>query len=349
MEKPDAQACYPATNTTCHTHTGLDVACFLSIDYAQESQPLDWIRVEGNQFVNESGETIVFRGVNIKDPHRLAQQDRWRRSHFEEARKWGANVIRLPVHPDSWRERGEAEYVKLLDLGVQWARELGLYLILDWHSIGNLHEEKFQNRSYITTVEETHDFWRAMSQHYANEPVVAMYELYNEPTVSGQQFGKCSWPVWKQMNEQMIQLIRKHHPRAVILVAGFDWAYDLTPIRDNPIDATGIAYVSHPYPEKRKMPWEPQWERDWGYVAKKYPVVLSEIGFALPSEKGAHMPVRNDERYGKALLAFAAERGVSWVVWCFDPDWAPFMFSDWNYTPTRQGVFFKKALQAANK
>ena len=34
----------------------------------------------------------------------------------------------------------------LLDQAVDWANELGLYLILDWHSIGNLKEEKFQHR-----------------------------------------------------------------------------------------------------------------------------------------------------------------------------------------------------------
>jgi len=29
----------------------------------------------------------------------------------------------------------------------------------------------------------------------------------------------------------------------------------------------------------------------------------------------------------------------------FDPNWAPMMFSDWDYTPTRQGRYFKKVMQ----
>jgi hypothetical protein len=32
-----------------------------------------------------------------------------------------------------------------------------------------------------------------MSKKYAKEPVIATYELYNEPTVSGERFGTCSW------------------------------------------------------------------------------------------------------------------------------------------------------------
>jgi hypothetical protein len=146
------------------------------------------------------------------------------------------------------------------------------------------------------------------------------------------------------MNEEMIRIIREKHAKSVILVAGFNWAYDLMPVKDHPVDAPGIAYVSHPYPEKRKAPWEDQWEADWGFVADSYPVILTEIGFALPDEPGAHIPVNGDERYGKALVEYTAEKGISWVVWCFDPDWPPHMFLDWDYTPTRQGSFFRKVM-----
>jgi endoglucanase len=305
---------------------------------------MEWITVSGNHFENQSGDTLVFRGVNIRDPHDLANNGHWTRAHFQEAKEWGANVIRLPIHPAAWRERGEEAYLQLLDLAVVWANELDLYLILDWHSIGNLKEGKFQHDDYFTTVEETHAFWNTVSSRYADEPAVAMYELFNEPTVSGDQFGDCSWEEWKEMNEAMIGIIRKNHPGSVILVAGFNWAYDLVPVKDDPIDAEGIAYVSHPYPQKREVPWEPQWEEDWGYVAEKYPVILTEIGFALSEEEGVHVPVEGDEIYGNALVKFTAERGISWLVWCFDPDWSPYMFTDWNYTPTRQGAFFRKVL-----
>lgn len=315
--------------------------------YTQNEKPVEWISVEGNRFVNESGETRIFQGVNIRDPHNLAKDGRWEKAHFEEAKKWGANVIRLPIHPGAWRERGEASYLQLIDQAVTWARELGLYLILDWHSIGNLKEEKFQNKMYITTLEETHSFWNTVSRRYVDEPVVAMYELYNEPTISGDRFGEMTWSEWKQINEEMIRIIRGNHPKAVILVAGFNWAYDLMPIKNDPVNASGIAYVSHPYPEKRKAPWESQWEEDWGFVAEKYPVILTEIGFALPEERGVHIPVHGDETYGNALVDFTAERGISWVAWCFSSKWSPYMFTDWNYTPTRQGTFFKKVMTGA--
>ena len=66
---------------------------------AETMTSLEWICVQGNRFVSESGETVIFRGVNIRDPHELAGQGHWTRSHFAEAKHWGANVIRLPIHP----------------------------------------------------------------------------------------------------------------------------------------------------------------------------------------------------------------------------------------------------------
>ena len=77
----------------------------------------------------------------------------------------------------------------------------------------------------------------------------------------------------------MIGIIRAHGATTVPLVGGFNWAYDLKPVATDPINAEGIGYVSHPYPMKRNKPWEKQWTEDWGFVAEKYPLILTEIGF----------------------------------------------------------------------
>lgn len=307
---------------------------------AHGQQKLEKVTVQGNKFISESGKTMLFQGVNIRDPHQLEKEGKWTIEHFKMAKSWGADLIRLPVHPGAWRERGEKEYLGLLDEAVVWAKKLEMYLIIDWHSIGNLSLEKYQNPMYNTTVKETYDFWNTISKHFAGEPIIAMYELFNEPTISGPQFGNMTWATWKKMNEEMIDIIRKNDTKTVVLVAGFNWAYDLTQVKDEPIDRANIAYVSHPYPEKRKQPWEGQWEADWGFVAKKYPMILTEIGFALPEEKGVHVPVHGDETYGNALVDFCNERGISWVAWCFDNRWSPLMYTG-DYVPTRQGAFFK--------
>lgn len=77
-------------------------------------------------------------------------------------------------------------------------------------------------------------------------------------------------------------------------------------------------------------------------------MILTEIGFCGADEKGAHVPVISDESYGDAITKYCADKGISYTVWCFDPQWAPMLISDWNFTLTRQGRYFKKALQKSN-
>jgi hypothetical protein len=288
---------------------------------------------------------MVFRGLNTSDPYKLNRDGKWNRRYFEAMKSWGANVVRFPVHPVNWRALGKADYLKLLDQGVQWATELDMYVIIDWHVIGNLRSELFQNPMYETTRKETFEFWQTISDHYKDNTTVAFLELFNEPTVYNGRLGTCTWAQWKHFNEEMITIIRAHGSKAIPLVAGFNWAYDLTEAGADPIKAEGIAYVSHPYPQKRNKPWEDQWTKDWGFMAEKYPLFLTEIGFCGPEDQGAHIPVISDESYGDAITRYCRERDISYVVWVFDMNWSPMLISDWNFTPTRQGRYFKKALQ----
>ena len=310
--------------------------------YAQTT--LDFVKVQGNQFINEAGETIIFKGVNIADPAKLVKDEKWSKHHFEMTKKWGANLVRLPVHPRAWRETGEEAYLELLDQAVSWAKELNLYLIIDWHSIGNLRAGLYQHPRYYTTQQETLNFWKTIAERYTNNPVIAFYEIFNEPTTFNGKLGQISWEEWKAINEEIIDLIYAYDTTVIPLVTGFNWGYDLSPIRTAPIDRTGIGYVSHPYPQKVKPPYEEKWEDGWGYVADTYPLICTEFGFMAAQDKGAHIPCISDESYGTAIINYFHKKGISYTVWCFDPDWTPSMISDWNYTPTRQGTFFREAL-----
>jgi len=305
---------------------------------------LDTLRVEGNAFVNEAGERVVLRGLSVADPDKLERDGQWSRRLFETVAAWGADVVRLPVHPVAWRGRGEAGYFELLDQAVAWATELELYLMIDWHSIGNLATELFQHPMYDTTRRETLNFWRSVAARYRGVPTVAFYEIFNEPTTFNGRLGKASWEDWKRFNEEVIGILFAHDREVIPLVAGFDWAYDLTPVGQAPIEIEGIGYVSHPYPQKVEPPFEEKWERDFGFVADRYPVFVTEFGFLEGADPERHVPVVSSDGYPERILAYLAARGISWAAWCFDPEWGPQLISDWSYTPTASGDFFRKAM-----
>ena len=321
------------------------IFCLLFFDLSISQAPApSRISVSGNKFVNEGNQPVQFKGYSSSDPDKLVYNGHWNKPFFEELKNWGANIVRFPVHPSAWRKHGKANYQTLLDQGIQYARESGLYVIIDWHSIGNLKSELFQSDNYETTMKETFEFWRAMAIRYKDNPTVVFFELFNEPTVARGQMGVCTWEEWKKINEEIIAVIRGNGAKTVPLVAGFNWAYDLTDAGKSPINADGIGYVSHPYPMKREKPWEDKWTADWGFMAEKYPLILTEIGFCGADDVGAHVPVISDESYGDAMMAYCKNKNISFVCWVFDPHWAPRMFSDWNFTPSRQGKYWKTAL-----
>ncbi len=305
-----------------------------------DKKVLPLVMVKGNKFVNEKGDTLLFRGLAIADPDKVEGQGHWNKQLFEEAREMGATVVRLPVHPVAWRERTPAKYLELLDQAVKWCTELGMYVMIDWHSIGNLGMELFQNPMYNTSKQETYEFWRTIAIHFRGHNTVAFYEIFNEPTIFRGQLGTMSWAEWKDINEKIIHLVRAYDTEPIPLVAGLDWAYDLSPLRDDPINAEGIAYVSHPYEHKRKEPWEPKWEENFGFASDSYPVIVTEFGFGIRPGQSL-----TPDHYAYKIVDYLESKGISWVCWCFDPEWGPRMLKSWdNFELNESGEYFKRAM-----
>jgi endoglucanase len=338
-------ACVPSTAPTPAVDgaaAAIDAAALAPFDAARLARPQSAIRVEGHRFLNEAGAVVIFQGVNIEDPDDLELNGHWNRGLFEAIAAWNANVVRIPVHPPRFRRRGAQHYFELLDQAVLWANELDLYLIMDWHSIGNLLKGRFQDAQYDTSEEETVRFWRSVASRYHEVPTVALYELFNEPTFGPKgRLGSTSWTDWKGANERLIDVIRERNPGSIALVAGFDWAYDLRPVAEAPIERPGVAYVSHPYPGKTRPPYPASWDQTFGFVAERYPLIATEIGYMPPDARGAHSPAIDTGTYGTEITDYLAKKGASWVAWCFHPDWGPQLIRDWSYTPTDAGALFR--------
>lgn len=306
-----------------------------------DSKKLSLITAKENKFVNSKGDTVLFRGLSISDPDKIENQGYWNKNHFVKVKEMGTMLVRIPVHPVAWRERTPAGYLKLLDEAVGWCTELGIYIIIDWHTIGNLKMELFQDPMYNTTQRETFEFWRTIAGHFRGNNTVAFYELFNEPTLYRGELGTMTWSEWKKLNEEMIDLIHAFDKETIPLVAGFDWAYDLTPLSIEPIRAEGIGYVTHPYPHKRTEPYEPKWEENFGFAANTYPVIATELGFTLGNET-----MKDNGKYGKAIIDYLERKGISWIAWVFDPEWYPSMIESWEtYKLTECGEFFRQAMQ----
>ncbi len=304
------------------------------------------LHVDGNRIADAGGTTVVLRGIALADPDQLERDGHWDAEHFQQAKDWGAQVVRIPVHPKYWRRRGPAGYLALLDQGVTWAEERGMYVILDWHGMGDPVAEVYetgQDAMFVTTRAETRSFLRIAAAHYRDDRGVAFYEVFNEPVnwMSDGSTTTTTWSQWKVLAEGLVDVVRAQAPEAICMVSGFKWAYDLSPVAADPVDRQGIVYVVHPYSCKGT---EATWQADFGYLSATYPVFATEFGFvANPYDPVAYGTVAG---YGAPITDFFAERGIGWTVWVFHPVWTPNLIADWSYTPAEpQGTFFRGLLQ----
>ncbi|MEN0047537.1 MAG: cellulase family glycosylhydrolase [Bacteroidota bacterium] len=320
-------------------------------------KPQSKLSIKENLLVDEKDSKVVLKGFNVADISKLKLNKQWNEHLFKELKDWGTNVVRIPIHPLSWRKHGKQWYFERLDEAVVWANKLGMYLIIDWHSIGNLKTAMYQHPMYVTTVNETMEFWRDISFRYKSVPTMAVYELFNEPTHDfigngAGSLGKITWEEWRELLESIVDIVQVYDPEVVCLVTGFNWGYDLSQVMEHPIRRAQIAYAIHPYPQKAKVQeetiknFQTKWQEQWGYVADKYPLMATEFGWVKEDGYGAHVPViHNGNTYGPAIIDFMKSRNISWTAWVFDPDWSPVIINDWDFTPSEQGAYLKSVLQ----
>ena len=145
----------------------------------------------------------------------------------------------------------------------------------------------------------------------------------------------------------MITVIRGYDAETTVLVGGFDWAYDLTPVHENPIAAQNIGYTVHPYPNKVTQPWKPKWERDWGFVAATYPVFATEFGTDVRGNQTIDFD--DPEFYGNQILSYLEEQDMGWCIWVYDPTWGGAKIKSWNYEPTEGMKYWSAGMKGQLK
>ncbi|MBN2310269.1 MAG: cellulase family glycosylhydrolase [Candidatus Hydrogenedentes bacterium] len=93
--------------------------------------------VDGRRFVDPEGRTLTLHGVNIEDKNRAHNYQSWHGPEdFARMRGWGFNCIRLIIIWDGVEpEPGQFDeaYLAEVDKRVQWAKDNGIYVLLDMH------------------------------------------------------------------------------------------------------------------------------------------------------------------------------------------------------------------------
>ncbi len=231
-------------------------------------------------------------------------------------------------------------------------------MIIDFHAIGypptgEWQQTEYNDRNwgqiYSFTSQDIHDFWTAVSAHYAGDNRIAFYDLFNEPAKDlphGQNVSPEAWKEWRRLAESLIDKIRTKDPNRVVMVSGLQFAYDLSNVLAYPVDRANVVYSTHVYPwTLMEGDWHKTWDAAFGNVAKAQALIVGEVGFDPQADPKSGM-YGTVEDFGVPLVDnYLERRQIGWLAWNFSPVWPPTLLANWSYTPTIAGEFFREKLQ----
>ena len=196
--------------------------------------PTGKLQVSGTKLTDESGNIIQLRGVST---HGISWfPDYVNYDAFATLKNdWGANVVRIAMYPEEYNgylSGGDKAALKqIIDNGVNYATELGMYVIIDWHVL---------NYAPSRHTQEACDFFAEMASKYSGHDNV-IYEICNEPV--GADWNSDIKPY----AETVIGTIRKYDDHALILVGTNTWSQDVDSVVGNTLDDGNVMYVAHFY------------------------------------------------------------------------------------------------------
>lgn len=291
------------------------------------------LHVEGTHLCNEENQIIQLKGVST---HGIAWYPQYvSYDSFRTLKEdWHANIIRLAMYTGEeggYCNGGNRDQLKNTVVnGVEYAAELGMYAIIDWHilSDGNpqIHEK------------EASDFFQDMSERFKDYDNV-IYEICNEPN-------GVDWNTIRTYAEDIISVIRENDDNAVILVGTPTWSQDIDQVESNPLNDDNVMYTVHFYAGTHKefLRAKVQQAIDHGL-----PVFISECGICQASGDGGI-----DYDSADAWLDLLNKNQISFICWnlsnknetsaLLKPDCNK--LSDWSESDLSEtGIWFRNAIR----
>ncbi|QEC45743.1 cellulase family glycosylhydrolase [Pseudobacter ginsenosidimutans] len=170
-----------------------------------------WMLQEGYMLrINEKGQQHKIRERIQKlvgEEKTNAFYEAWLSNHttredIEAMKAWGFNSVRLPMHYDLYTLPVEKEPVAgkntwltkgfaMTDSLLQWCKDNQLWLILDLHAapggqgndlnISDRDDTKPSLWDLKANRDKTIALWKELAMRYVNEPMIAAYDVINEP------------------------------------------------------------------------------------------------------------------------------------------------------------------------
>lgn len=253
------------------------------------------LKVIGSKLFDKDGNNVRLYGMST---HGLA----WRpefvcEETFRALRDdWNTNTVRLALYTHEYHgyctDGSKPELMQLIIKGIELAVSLGMYVIVDWHVLGEF--------SPLVYAKEAEIFFDEISSRYGSTPNI-IYEICNEPN------GTADWGEIKEYADRVIPVIRKNAPDAVILVGTPEWSQHCDQALADPLDFENIMYTFHFYAATH---FEPLRERLRKCLDAGLPVFISECSI---TEASGHGDI--DYVSAREWFSLIDKYGLNYMIW----------------------------------
>lgn len=231
------------------------------------------LSVDGTKLVDQNGDPLRLYGMSTHGIAWFPQYVSY--DTFRTLRDdWNTNCVRLALYTDEYNgysSGGNQEELKsLIKNGIDYATDLGMYVIVDWHVLNdqdpNVHKE------------DALAFFREISSLYSDHTNI-LYEICNEPN------GYATWDSVKSYADEVIPAIRENDPDAVILVGTPTWCQNIDQAAASPLAFDNVMYTLHFYAATHTDDLRSRLETA---VNDGLPVFISEFGMCDASGNGGN-------------------------------------------------------------
>ena len=256
----------------------------------------------------------------------LAAYRHYNISEFAAIKSWGADSVRMQLSqpgadPDD--PKYDHDFVNKFIAGVKAARAAGLVVIV---SIQDEEQSGEESPADLPNAATRHVWATLAPQLNGDDGIV--YEMFNEPRPKP---SAANWASWADAMNAVVATIRDTGATNTLLADGLNFAETLDGVipLDDPLHR--MAYSSHPYFHNRFDQSERAWNRKFGAVAARLPVIVGEWTSAT-----TYFCDADTAAAAHAMLRYMAARNIGLVAVTYDfglPRYGGIV-SDYRGTPT---------------
>lgn len=250
------------------------------------------LSVQGKNILNSSGQPFIIQGVST---HGIAWFPEYvNLETFKTLRDdFNVNTIRLAMYSNKNDGYNVSLHSKISE-GVEYAKQLGMYVIIDWHILND-------NNPNINKADAI-KFFKEMAEKYKDYDNV-LYEICNEPN------GNVTWENdVKPYAKELIGTIRSIDQNAIIIVGTPFWCQDIDIASKSPIEnENNVVYSLHFYAATHKQDLRNKLKTA---LDNNLPVLVSEFGISDASGNG-----NIDIQEANIWINYLRENNIGYVCW----------------------------------